>query len=635
MKRLVVLTVFFLFFASGCLSVEIAKDGVAVAEIVLPEKPSKTEVFAADELRRYVEKISSAEFKVISEGNAKDSVKIFIGKCSASENLRNLLIKNEPDSFVVKVVNGNLYLFGATDRATLYAVYDFLEDDLGCRWLAPGPQWEEIPRKNSIVVNDLERIESPDMRYRYMRFTVIGEPGSKQDYCMDWAVKQKINIGHYWPPEEKPGQIEKRGNFLGWMGPHTLSRLFDTEKAYKQHPEWFALLDGKRTKKDYPLFVNFCTTNEELINAVAKALGEVFDKWPEIEFLPLGPGDGTWFCECDKCRALDVNGKMWTDHKGKKIQVLTERWLTFVNTIAGKLKKTHPGKKIYTIVYHQTFAAPEPEIIKPLDNVMVQVVNCRPNYTCFLHKVTRKDCPKNKKFCVGLEKWSEITSAGLMVYQYAPHSQFCGMPYPAVHKFVDDIKYMSKHRVIGHEAQSGISCLGFYTPALYACAKTTWDTNTDADELIQEYCRAAYHEAAEPMIKLIKLYETGLEQGGHSSFGIWPGFNDDLLKRARSLFSEAESMAKSDVVKYRLASAKVHVTYSERAFEAWKIMNEAIEKNDEELKNKAIAKINEASKYTKDFYTRDPIKYNFKEFSGTHYKFEGMWLNRLKPEVRE
>ena len=172
-----------------CNSAEVAIDGQAISVIVVPSDPSSTELFAAEELQGYLNKITTAEFIIFSEGKSKAKSKIYIGHCKASKKFTSLLNSNEPDCFAVKSSKKNVHLFGVSDRATLYAVYDFLEDDLGCRWLAPGPEWEDIIKQKSIALKDFERIECPDIRYRFQRFTIPAEPDTPESYYMDWAVK--------------------------------------------------------------------------------------------------------------------------------------------------------------------------------------------------------------------------------------------------------------------------------------------------------------------------------------------------------------------------------------------------------------------------------------------------------------
>jgi len=244
-------------------AMQITDNGNPVAMIVVPDAATATEQFAAEELRSYLAQISGAELPIEAEAQAPEGARLLVGATSAGQQARQALAEGDPDAFTVRTVGNDPLLVGATDRGTLYAVYDFLEDDLGCRWLGPGPDWEDIPSQPSITIGDLDRTESPAMKYRFLRMTVVGEPETWKDYCMSWAVKQKINIGSGWPQTELPEQISKRGGFRAWMSPHVIKSILDVDEHFDEHPEWYALRGGAR--KNTGRNTQLCTTNPEVV----------------------------------------------------------------------------------------------------------------------------------------------------------------------------------------------------------------------------------------------------------------------------------------------------------------------------------------------------------------------------------
>ena len=309
----------------------------------------------------------------------------------------------------------------------------------------------------------------------------------------------------------------------------------------------------------------------------------------------MGQADGTNFCECDACTALDT-GEIWD--RGKP--VITERWLSFVNAVARELQQTHPGKDVYTLAYHQTFRPPDPDTIRPEPNVMIQVVNSRPNYVCFVHRFEDETCPRHVKFRKGLESWVDMTPAGVMVYEYVPHSTFCSMPYPAPRKFVADIKYLNGIGVVGYEGQSAPSQWGTYGIALYAIAKTTWDPSIDADDLVRDYCDHAFHEASEPMQRFVATIERGLEAADHVTDGVWTYMTPGVMAEARAHLDAAHEAAESEIVKKRLRCYEVSFRYGEMAGEAWRKAQLARTRKDSQLLQEAITLAEEACVYVAD-----------------------------------
>jgi len=330
---------------------------------------------------------------------------------------------------------------------------------------------------------------------------------------------------------------------------------------------------------------------------VAEGVGRFFDASPEAEFVSLGPGDGTAFCECERCRALDVVGDQWSHVDKEPKPVLTERWLTFVNAVARRLRQTHPGKSLYTIAYHQTFRPPDPAIIRPEPNVMIQVVNSRPNYVSFVHRLEDARIQEHVKFRAGMEQWLSATPAGCMVYQYTPHSQFRCMPAPAPRKFIADVKYLWRAGAIGYEGQSGAGAWGLYGINLYAIAKATWDPSVDADALIRDYCQSAFHEAAEPMIRFLAALEEGMERAEPSPNGVWQYLTAETMGEARRHMDAALAAAREQIVRDRLRGFNAHFHYAELAAPAWRRFQQALATRDRAALDEAIEGAREADAF--------------------------------------
>ena len=605
------------------LAMKITAEGKPLATIVTADEPSPTEQFAAEELRDYLTQISGAELPISHISEAPEGAWILVG--SAGE-VGGELGGVDPETFIVRVDGDRLVLAGAGDRATLYAVYDFLEQDLGCRWLGPGEVWEEIPQRTSIEIGAIDRTERPGMKYRFLRMTSPGDPGTRNYDCLDWAVKSKINIGSGWPTEELSEQIVKRGGFRAWMSPHVLSNILDPEQNFDEHPEWYALRNNERMQATRGGFQQVCTTNPEVVSAMAAGLSRMLDVRPEVDFMGLGQGDGVAFCECPRCVALDT-GEVWpgSDGTGEAgLPVITERWLSFVNEVARGLQRTHPGKNVYTLAYHQTFRPPDPSAIRPEPNVMMQVVNSRPNYVCFVHRFEDLDCPHHVAFREGLERWVDMTPAGVMVYEYDPHSTFCSMPYPAAAKFVDDINYLHRIGVVGYEGQSGPSVWGTYGINHYAIARCTWQTGIEPQALVKEYCDAAFGPASEQMQEFLATVDRAMIAADHITDGVWTWMTPEAMAEARRHLDAAHAAAEaaSDKVRARLRTWEISFHYGELGSQAWWKAQRALAEHDAALLAEAIELGNAAIQYVQDEQAKEP------HYAGAPGKFPTVHIAR-------
>ena len=600
--RLVLMAVALLLCASTGSALRITDAGEPVAQIVTPAEPTATEQFAAEELQSYLRQISGATLTIATEPDAAEGPRLLIGRTQAGLALP--VEGDETEAFIVLCAGDDLILRGTGDRGTLYAVYDFLERDLGCRWLGPGPLWESIPSAGTIDIGALDRTESPDMRYRYLRMTYDNETREPFADCLSWAGKQRINIGAGWPQEELPESFVKRGGFRAWMAPHVIQHALDPDVYFEEHPEWYALRGGERVKMPKAGTQQVCTTNPDVVEAVAAKLGEMFDARPEVDFMGLGQGDGTAFCECEACTALDT-GEIWP-YQDKQLPVITERWLSFCNAVARKLQVTHPGKKIYTLAYHQTFRPPDPAVIRPEPNLMIQVVNSRPNYVCFVHRFEAEGCPRHEKFRDGIERWVDMTPAGVTVYEYVIHSTFCSMPYAAPRKFIDDIRYLRRIGVVGYEGQSSPIIWGTYGIIHYAIAKATWDSSVDADELVRDYCDHAFGPGSEAMQRFYATIERSLEEADHITDGVWTWMTEENMAEARRHLDAAQAAVTDEMDARRLRTIEVGFRYGKLGSEAWRKAQVALANEDAALLAEAVELGEAAVEYLNAEEQREP-----------------------------
>jgi hypothetical protein len=565
-------------------AIRLASDKAALAEIVVPDEPGPGEQYAARELSDYLYRISGARFSILPESQTSQRPRLFVGRTRAAAPALADLRGADVDSFAVRRVGRDILLVGISERATLYAVYDLLERDLGCRWLAPGKAWEEVPEKLQLGLSPTNRIERPGLRYRFERMTYLPTSGAREKECLVWAVRQRFNVGCEWPPIAAAGEtLAPYGGFRGFMWPHSLPHLTDVEKLCREHPDWFALVNGQRRLGE-PKNVNLCTSNPEVIAFMANLLSDAFKTQPQIEFLPLGPGDGTGFCQCDRCRALDTGGA-WSHLDGVQRPALSDRWMTFVNAVADKVAVTNPGKKIYSLAYHQTFSPPLK--VRPRPNVMMMVVNSRPEGLCFVHSVETPGCANNALFCRNFKGWSAITPAGMMAYQYMPHSTFCVMPLPAPHKFIADIRWLAQAGCIGYEGQSGHNTFGLFGITLYAVAKALWNPQINPDALLQDYCNAAFHEAGETMQSFFRTFALGQREAEHTSTGVWTALTPTILKQACQQMDQAQAQAREQKIKRRLAALDAHLRYAEQSRRVYDLTQEAARKRDRQLLDQA------------------------------------------------
>ena len=117
-------------------------------------------------------------------------------------------------------------------------------------------------------------------------------------------------------------------------------------KFYKAHPEYFALIDGKRYFHDYDggSRPQYCLTNPEVQKLIyEEALARADNGMKVVE---LGQSDGFKWCECARCKAW-YNTSDWRE----------KLWL-FHRDLAERLQKDRPGVTVAIAAYEPTHQAP-------------------------------------------------------------------------------------------------------------------------------------------------------------------------------------------------------------------------------------------------------------------------------------
>ena len=190
-------------YISAAEKLTLSKSGNTDYVIALAGNATQTEKRAADELSNYLNKITGADFKVVSSVNIPDQPVLAVGTGAARTVIPSLdLNKSElgDDGIVVQACKRNLILTGATNsrRGTIYAVYQFLEDNAGVRWFTPSEEY--VPNKPTLKV-DVNNIRYvPALPYRDILYQdMIGGAGTgttPQDSRIPFTVRMKVN-GHF------------------------------------------------------------------------------------------------------------------------------------------------------------------------------------------------------------------------------------------------------------------------------------------------------------------------------------------------------------------------------------------------------------------------------------------------------
>lgn len=190
-----------------------------------------------------------------------------------------------------------------SEYGTVNAVYTFLQDRLGVRWLWPGKIAEVVPKRDRIALGRFEFRYHPRVRMRYSLFAPCalfkdaGEPGKPEG---DWARRQRLQLDSLYVPTTGPA-------FMDWHS-----------RFHESHPEYFALqADGTREWHAMPQRAKLCESNPAVWKQWLKDVEEIVAKYPwrNVFNAAANDGYGAGHCLCEKCRAWDnpdAEPRAWT-----------------------------------------------------------------------------------------------------------------------------------------------------------------------------------------------------------------------------------------------------------------------------------------------------------------------------------
>jgi hypothetical protein len=469
---------------------------ISIFRIIIPIPPNEKEFKAAKELQKYIEAATGYRIEMLTDNTARTLVEIVIGKCAGRELFFDPA-KLEPDEFALKTNGTNLYITGGSHKGLIYGVYYLLEKHVGCRFYAPGAG--EVSKSEEIRIPSLNYREKPAFLSREVYYAGMADP--------DFADKMRCDR-NAWKGAEDWGM---------WV--HTMFSLVPPEKYFDSHPEYYALMAGKRGK------TQLCLTNPDVLKITIEELEKKMKEKPDAKYWSVSQMDTYGSCECKACKAIDKR-------EGSPSGTMIE----FVNKVAAAF----PDKVISTLAYQYTRSAPK--LIKPASNVNIMLCTIE----CDRNKPIDSDTSKGS-FYADLRDWSRISN-DILVWDYV--IQFTNMiaPFPNLHILQSNIRLFKKFHVNAVFEQG---CHGTYSEnqelRQYILAKLLWTPDLNFDSLTNDFYRGYYGNAA----SWIKKYINEMEKAQvDSSLPLWiygaPAqeiasfLGPDLIKKYDKYFDEAE-----------------------------------------------------------------------------------------------
>ena len=447
--------------------------------IVIAANSSPPQHYAAQELQTLLEQISGATLPVADQPT--ESPMILVGP---SDGVNRLLPEIEyetlgEEGLIMKTVGPHLVLTGGPLRGTLYAVYEFLDRQLGCRWFTGAgmtPAVTRIPQKRTIVIDSLDVRKVPALEYRSARHRELSDG--------DWAARNRFN-GH------SSGVTEKHGGKINYYRSpawHTF-RYFFGPSHFESHPEYFAQVDGQRQMSQ------LCTSHPDVIVRGSNLLRHWLRQDPKARFVSLIANDSGGFCSCELCGPL-------TEYARSRAAPV----LHLANQIADNLKEDFPHAIVDTLAYSPT--CPPPRFARPRDNVMVRFATPQ---ACRAHPLD-VDCGDSWHLAKFLRSWGKKCPQ-MYVWDYVVNFTNFLQPFPNFHTMQPNIQFYLQHNVRGIMNQSS-GILGEFTQMrAYLTARLMWDANCDFEAEMADFLQAYYGPGGKPIGQYIEMMRQKVAAG--------------------------------------------------------------------------------------------------------------------------
>lgn len=463
------------------MGMDIVKDSTPKAAIVLADVPSAVASYAAKELQHHIELATGVQLQIVSETDSvalKDLNFIHVGPGLLSEQVGIDPGQLPANGFYLRGTERALFLVGndgsgkpplddVTSMGSLFAVYRWLDEHLGVRWLWPGDLGIVVPRIANIVseVSDEKKIV-PTMIHSRLR---IGfgidkmKPDVRDRYLWEtnvWLRRQLI---------ARPTSFEYG---------HAYTKYWN--RFGESHPEYFALRsDGKRGPVDERNnLVQLCLSNADLKRQIIEDWLVQREQTPEkpwINGIENDRRESDPFCSCDRCRVLD--SRLSQSSHGTKVSKggsMSDRYARFWLMLQEEGRKKHPDAVVIGYAYSD-YAEP-PKEVKLNADVVVGIV---PTYR---YPAEKEDVAKFRALWSG---WKE-TQARLYL---RPNYFLSGynMPYIFARQFGDDFKYSLENGLIATDFDSLTGMWGVQGPNLYVLGRLHARPDLTVSEILNEY----------------------------------------------------------------------------------------------------------------------------------------------------
>lgn len=494
----------------------------------------ETALYAADELKKYLDKMDSGfcEDIVLAESpqSGKTDGEIKLGLLSDfGFDTSDVIDVACDDVICIDVQNGSGIIAGSNIRSILLSVYAYLRA-AGCAFIRPGDDGEIIPQRDMTAFSYTYR-KKADYPFRgeciegavgfeHIRDTIIWSPKVGMNmfmmeqiipynYMSRWykhdinTVLEDENVS-FEQVGEKVKEIELlikkcglqlhslgHGYLLEPYGIHykTINDKYELTEEARQD---IAVINGKRELYlGSPNFTHLCYSNRKIRKKLVDWLVGYMRQKPYIDFLHIWLADCTNNqCECENC----INERV------------SDLYVKLLNEVDEEFTRLGIDTKIVFILYVDTLWAPLYEKIKNPDRFyMMTAIGGRDFTKPYDHTPYEGETPPYIKNKYNVEQsfplrmrfiddWKRAFEGRMLVFEYHMYVQQYNDPgFMKLSKlWLDDIKSLESFNI--HGMMSDQTQRSFFPNGLPMSiyAEAMFDTSVEFEPFCEDYFKSAY-----------------------------------------------------------------------------------------------------------------------------------------------
>ena len=558
----------------------LAEEGRPLLDIVIATNVDENVQFAASELKEHLDKITGGDFEIVSTPvEGRKCFRIAVNDDLAKQELR-----------ISFSDSGVMLESGAFPE---YAVWDFLREYCGVKWLDPTDAGTVVPANPNLAVRCRDFADSPFAKGRnpgnmfggrtfntsyspelwtkgspgwtnYLRVAYPSAFGKGTFADAEREISRRKNL--FLRRMKSGGEIASANHSFYWW----YDRFWDkgNPRFERFEPAYFAKGYGDRKKPP-----QLCYSNPDVLKQTVSDIRAYFDnggyqsrysnigrtgyQWGEDAYC-VEPFDNCSFCQCERCE-----GQYRPELEDVKAQH-SDYWFRFVNAVAREIAKSHPGKKISTLAYGSRRGVPS---FKLEPNVVVHFC-----FTCNRMPYAKKQKIEVKQ----LRDWRAAypgQSFGLWLYNTFPKERadrvmhvncFPGFFAHVLKKEYDLLNELDVSENIFNcgfvdDYENYLSLIWMWNPkvSLKSLEEDFFSTYGKAAPLIKRFYRLVEERYCNPA----NYPSEFLAKNVHQTAAIaWKELGTgDFMRRLETLMDEAESLADTPLAKARVANWRVGI----------------------------------------------------------------------------